>query len=335
MLRLEGDLNGTPGTTFLLDFYANQQCDPSGYGEGERHVAVGSLTTDGAGNAHFVYFFPTNVTHFTNITCTATDPGHNTSEFSPCQSLQIVNHPPVAKCRDVNVRLAGGTCETTFSLAEAIALINNGSFDPDGDPITFSLAPPPPYPAGTTTVTLTVIDDKGASNSCTASVSALDTVPPVITCPADLVQAASPGNCSAVVTYPSPTVTDDCPGVTFVCSPPSGSSFPVGVTKVNCVATDASGNTATCSLFVTVTGDVPCGGAFYMTGAAGANGSLLLTVRTAFPNLHYRAQETYNLLPAQWLELPNVFFTGQGYVLQAQIFPSGSPRFYRVISSTQ
>ena len=35
----------------------------------------------------------------------------------------------------------------------ADASINNGSFDPDGDPITFSQSPPGPYPLGTNVVT--------------------------------------------------------------------------------------------------------------------------------------------------------------------------------------
>jgi hypothetical protein len=37
-----------------------------------------------------------------------------------------------------------------------------------------------------------------------------------------------------------------------VCSPASGSTFPVGTTTVTCTATDASGNTATCSFTVSV-----------------------------------------------------------------------------------
>jgi len=40
--------------------------------------------------------------------------------------------------------------------------------------------------------------------------------------------------------------------VTVVCNPPSGSCFPLGVTTVTCTATDASGNTATCSFTITV-----------------------------------------------------------------------------------
>jgi hypothetical protein len=37
-----------------------------------------------------------------------------------------------------------------------------------------------------------------------------------------------------------------------VCTPPSGSCFPIGVTTVTCTATDASGNTATCTFTISV-----------------------------------------------------------------------------------
>src|SRR6185503_12292687 len=55
-----------------------------------------------------------------------------------------------------------------------------------------------------------------------------------------------------VVTNFTTTASDNCPGVTVVCTPASGSCFPVGTTTVTCTATDASGNTATCSFTVTV-----------------------------------------------------------------------------------
>src|SRR5262249_26835281 len=57
---------------------------------------------------------------------------------------------------------------------------------------------------------------------CACSVG--DTQPPTITCPANI---TAPG---PVVTFPPPSVTDNCPGATATCVPPSGSSFAAGTT---------------------------------------------------------------------------------------------------------
>ncbi|MCK7539599.1 MAG: HYR domain-containing protein [Marinilabiliales bacterium] len=63
------------------------------------------------------------------------------------------------------------------------------------------------------------------------------------------------GVCGAVVTYPNPIGSDNCPGftVTLTGGLASGSLFPVGTTVNTFKVTDASGNTATCSFTVTVT----------------------------------------------------------------------------------
>lgn len=51
----------------------------------------------------------------------------------------------------------------------------------------------------------------------------------------------------------SVTAVDPCSGATaVVCSPPSGSVFPLGSTTVKCTATDPAGNTASCSFQVQV-----------------------------------------------------------------------------------
>lgn len=42
------------------------------------------------------------------------------------------------------------------------------------------------------------------------------------------------------------------PAPVIVCTPPSGSFFPIGTTTVTCTATDASGNQSTCAFPVTV-----------------------------------------------------------------------------------
>jgi len=48
------------------------------------------------------------------------------------------------------------------------------------------------------------------------------------------------------------TATDNCPGVTVESDPASGSTFPLGTTTVTATATDAAGNTSTCSFTVAV-----------------------------------------------------------------------------------
>jgi HYR domain/Subtilase family len=155
------------------------------------------------------------------------------------------NQVPVARCKNVTVS-ADANCVANAS-------VNDGSFDPDGDPLTITQSPAGPYPKGTTTVLLTVRDPRGATSQCTATVTVVDTTPPSITCPAGIVQNTDPGLCSAVVHYNSPVVSDNCPGVGApVCSPPSGSVFAKGTTTVTCSVADASGNTSGCGFTVKV-----------------------------------------------------------------------------------
>ncbi|MBT8266310.1 MAG: HYR domain-containing protein, partial [Bacteroidia bacterium] len=80
-----------------------------------------------------------------------------------------------------------------------------------------------------------------------------DTIPPTITCPANININNDGGLCSAVVTY-SVTSTDNCAGETIsqTAGIASGGTFPVGTTTNTFVVTDVDGNTATCSFDVTV-----------------------------------------------------------------------------------
>src|SRR5207247_11101320 len=76
---------------------------------------------------------------------------------------------------------------------------------------------------------------------------------PTVTCPADIVVSTAAGVCSSNVTF-TVSATDNCPGVSTVCNPASGSSFNKGATTVTCTASDTATppNTATCSFTVTV-----------------------------------------------------------------------------------
>lgn len=94
--------------------------------------------------------------------------------------------------------------------------------------------------------------DPNPDNDTATVTTTASNPPPTITPPANVGTATDPGRCTAVVHYPAPTVTDNCPGVTVICSPPPGTAFPVGTTTVTCKATDSGGATATATFTVTV-----------------------------------------------------------------------------------
>ena len=97
-----------------------------------------------------------------------------------------------------------------------------------------------------------------SDSALTAAVNRVDNISaettlPVIN-PIPNVTANLPGGSvtSLVVNFPLPTASDNCGIVNVTTSPISGSVFPLGVTTVNVMATDAAGNTANSSFTVTV-----------------------------------------------------------------------------------
>src|SRR5260370_21572031 len=107
------------------------------------------------------------------------------------------------------------------------------------------------FAVGTTTVTRTADDARGTSVTGSLTVAVNDTQLPVISCSTNRVVDVFSGTCSSNVTFVV-TAADNCPGVSVVSVPASGSSFAVGTTTVTSTATDAHGNSATCSFTVTV-----------------------------------------------------------------------------------
>ena len=155
----------------------------------------------------------------------------------------VPNTAPVALCQNVSVS-AGGNCQANAS-------VNNGSYDPDGGPVTVTETPSGPYSLGVTPVTLIVTDIIGAADTCQANVTVIDDTPPVLSCPSSMPTGISPSDTGVYVNY-NVTATDNCPGTNVVCTPPSGSFFEPGVTPVVCVATDAAGLADTCTFSVVV-----------------------------------------------------------------------------------
>jgi hypothetical protein len=113
------------------------------------------------------------------------------------------------------------------------------------------------YSDGPHTVVITTDDCSGDVSTCTFTLDVVDTTPPVIVCPADIM-AECTGMGGAIVNYADPTVTDACdPMPMLTCVPPSGSLFPLGPTVVTCTATDMAGNAAACMFTVTVVDTTP------------------------------------------------------------------------------
>jgi hypothetical protein len=189
------------------------------------NVTGGFQATDGAGNTSTCRF-----------TITVNDTQNPVVTPGSCPASQTLNN-------------TAGQCSATATWPPPTASDNctvestNSTHNPGAT-----------FPVGTTTVTYTFKDFSNNPALCSFTVTVVDAQVPVITCPANITRDNAAGNCSAVVTYTAPTVTDNCSGATTARTEglPSGSAFPVGTTTNTFQVTDASRNTATCSFTVTV-----------------------------------------------------------------------------------
>jgi HYR domain/Secretion system C-terminal sorting domain len=138
----------------------------------------------------------------------------------------------------------------------------------------------------TVTRTYRATDVCGNFSQCTQIITVNDVTAPVITCPANITVTTPIGSCVAIVNF-TPTATDNCgAGVTIVSVPASGTAFPIGTTTVTSTATDACGNSSSCTFTVTVLdGQLPVitSQPANRTVCVGANATFSLTAITS-PN---------------------------------------------------
>ena len=101
--NIQGTLNSVASTQYRVEFFSNDSCDSSGFGEGKTFLGFTNVTTDGSCNASFNVTLPVSVSPQARLTATATDPAGNTSEFSACTSLQA-QYFTVTPCRVADTR---------------------------------------------------------------------------------------------------------------------------------------------------------------------------------------------------------------------------------------
>ncbi|MFN8165955.1 MAG: HYR domain-containing protein [Bacteroidia bacterium] len=179
----------------------------------------------------------------TTVTYTATDASGN---VTTCSFDVVItdNENPVITCpANISVSADAGQCGAVVNFA--VSATDNCSATVVSTPASGSF-----FALGTTTVTSTATDASGNTATCSFDVTVSDNENPVITCPANMSVSADAGQCGAVVNF-AVSATDNC-SATVVSTPASGSFFALGTTTVTSTATDASGNTATCSFDVTV-----------------------------------------------------------------------------------
>ena len=112
---VDGTLDSHPNTTYLIQLFRNDACDPRGFGQGQEPVLQFFVKTDATGTATF----ETGVSggHAGDrITSTATDPAGNTSEFSNCAVASAQNVGSITTLSPPNAVNPVGTTHTVTAM---------------------------------------------------------------------------------------------------------------------------------------------------------------------------------------------------------------------------
>jgi titin len=86
-LFVQVTISGTPNTTFMLQFFSNAVCDPTGFGQGQTYIGQHGITTNASGMGMVLIPLPPNAASLGMVTATATNAVLGTSEFSNCLDL--------------------------------------------------------------------------------------------------------------------------------------------------------------------------------------------------------------------------------------------------------
>jgi hypothetical protein len=191
----------------------------------------------------------------TTVTCSATDAHGNTGSASFTVTVTLVDTtaPVVTVPGPTTVEATGSTGATaTWTGVSAVDNID-GALS-----ATCSPASGASFPLGATTVTCSATDAHSNTGSATFTITVQDTTAPLFSgVPAGFTREAN-GPHGASVTYPTPIAVDLVDGpIPPSCAPASGTTFPLGVTKVKCTATDTRSNTATTFFNVNVADTQP------------------------------------------------------------------------------
>jgi len=181
------------------------------------------------------------------VTLTVTD---NNSKTATCTAIVTVEDtvPFTVNCQDITVEL-----DATGNASITAAAIDNGSADNCGiasmsiDVTDFNCVD-----VGTNPVVLTVTNNNGATETCSATVTVEDTIAPIALCQDITVPLDAGGNVSIAASAIDNGSTDNCGIDTITLSQSDFTCSDVGANTVTLTVADVNGNVSTCSATVTV-----------------------------------------------------------------------------------
>ena len=166
---------------------------------------------------------------------------------------------------DISKNADIGRCEASLTLPTPIITGAEGNVT-----ITTSLGVQPgttyTFPLGETQIIYEATDEVTSSMiKDTLIVSVIDNEKPFISCVEDLTLTVEQGVTSLQVTYEDPVVSDNCSEVNLsrVKGLASGTTFPLGLSRVTFQATDSSGNQDTCGFNILITQSTPIGDIYW------------------------------------------------------------------------
>ncbi|MCB9335507.1 MAG: lamin tail domain-containing protein [Flavobacteriales bacterium] len=238
-----------PTNCIVLDENPNPSWAPQSYAKVTVSYGIGSATASDNCTLDTMYNdAPANLpVGTTTVTWTAVDVNGNSSTCSQQVTIED-QEAPMAVCQNINAYLDGSGMVIIPDNA-----IDGGSSDNCAGALTYNaqLVTFTCNELGANTDTLTVMDAAGNTSTCVATVTVVDTLAPVVTCPGN--QNETPG-ASCQFTLPDytglATVSDNCSASPTITQSPLPGTVVSSTTTITISATDGSTNISTCTFDV-------------------------------------------------------------------------------------
>ena len=240
--------------TVQLDGNGEARVFPNDVNGGSRdNCSALSYTINGG---QFIDFFCADLGSNT-VTLTGTDQSGNSDSCTTTVFVEDVT-PPTALCNG----MVTVTLDPVSNLGTLTpATVNNGSRDNcqvTGLSLSRTTFDCNDIPSNTHTVTLTVTDQSGNSDSCTTQVTVVDTINPIAVCRvAPLTLFLTGSAVSTTATAINNGSNDNCALETITLSQTNFTCNDVGSNPVVLTVTDSSGNSASCNATIIVRDTVP------------------------------------------------------------------------------